>query len=231
MSFLLALYRITAVAVAALILGACSFNEPTLQDTLEMELMVSADSSLEVKAGAGKLVLEGDDGDSIRVEAEIYQVVASDDYRLILEPDGESGARLIAETTSSGFGTSDYIDLSIRVPHSIKLHIDDGSGSMRISNLTNSLDIEDGSGSLTIFSVGGDIEVDDGSGSLSIENVGGDVNIVDGSGSITVIEVAGKVTVRDGSGSITVREAQDFELLGDGSGSVNLSGIRNSSSQ
>ena len=231
MPFSLTLCRMTAVAATALFLGACSFNEPMLQETLEMALEVPADSSFEVKAGAGKLVLEGDDGDSIRVEAEIYQTVANDDYRLILEPNGESGARLIAETTSSGFGAGDYIDLSIRVPHSVQLRIDDGSGSMHISNLTNNLVIEDGSGSLTIFSVGGDINVDDGSGSLSIENVGGDVNIVDGSGSITVTEVAGTVTVRDGSGSITVRDAQDFELLDDGSGSVNLSGIRNASSQ
>jgi len=220
-------YRSTAIVFVGLLIGACSLTQPTLQDTVELELAGPANTSLQIEAGAGRLVLEGDDGDSIRVKAEIYQTVASDDYRLELNSDGNQGARLIAETTSSGFGVSDYIDLSILVPSTVRISIDDGSGSMRIRNLGTSLDIDDGSGSLEISSVEGDITIDDGSGSLTIENVGGDVMIIDGSGSITVIDVAGTVSVDDGSGSITVRNAQDFRLLDDGSGSVNLSGIRN----
>ena len=229
MSFFSTFCRVVTIAATALILGACSLSNPTLQETRDLELVVSADSRFEIEAGAGKLILEGDEGTSIRIQAEIYQTIASDDYRLILESDGDQGARLISETTSTGLGMSDYIDLSIRVPASVKLRIEDGSGSIRISNLTNILDIDDGSGSITISNVGGTITVDDSSGSLSIENAGGDVMIDDGSGSITVVDTAGTVTIRDGSGSITVREAGDFELLEDGSGSVNLKGIRNSS--
>ncbi|MEM1080669.1 MAG: hypothetical protein AAGH65_03725, partial [Pseudomonadota bacterium] len=182
MSLIHPLFRTVSVVSVACMLSACSFAEPTLQQTLELELAVPANASVEMKLGAGPLEVVGDDGDTIRVEAGIYQTVASDDYRLALEPHGGDGARLIAETSSNAFGASDYIDLSVRVPHSVLLRIDDGSGSIRIRDVSNSLDITDGSGSISILSVGGDLSVDDGSGSLSVEGVGGNVTIDDGSG-------------------------------------------------
>lgn len=218
--------RIGAAAIAALLLGACAFGEPTLQETRELDLTVAPGSALTIEAGAGPLVVQGDDGDSIRVEAGIYQHSANDDYRLVLEADGADGARLVAETASAAFGTSDYIDLTVRVPRTLQLRIEDGSGSLQVSNLAGDLDIEDESGSITIESIGGRVVIEDGSGSISIEGVGGGVRIDDGSGSIEVIEVAGTVTISDGSGSITVRDAGDFELREDGSGSVTLEGIR-----
>ena len=218
--------RAPFAAASALILGACSFGSPSLQETRELELSVSPGSALTIEAGAGPLTVQGDDGDAIRVEAGIYQRSANDDYRLVLEADGEDGARLVADAASSMFGSSDYIDLSIRVPRSMQLRIDDGSGSIRVSSIGGDVEIDDGSGSITAEELGGDINVEDGSGSISIKGVAGDVTIDDGSGSIDVRDVAGTVTVSDGSGSITVEDAGDFELLDDGSGSVNLTGIR-----
>jgi len=218
--------RNACIAASALILGGCSFGEPTLQETREMELTVAPGSQLTIQAGAGPMRLEGYAGDSILVEAGIYQHSASDEYQLVLETDGEAGARLIAEAASSSFGTSEYIDLSVRVPRSMQVRIEDGSGSIRVDTLDGDLDIEDGSGSITIAGIGGSITVEDGSGSITIEDVGGDVRIDDDSGSITVVRVGGTVSVADGSGSITVRDAEDFELREDGSGSVTLEGIR-----
>lgn len=217
----------TALASAGfLVLGGCSMAEPTLQETLEFELAVNPDSVLLIDAGAGPLTVEGDSGDSIRVEAGIYQTSANDDYRVVLEADGENAARIIAEAASSSFGTSDYIDLSVRVPRSIELQVDDGSGSIRIRNVDGHVDIEDQSGSLEVSNVGGHLTIDDGSGSIAVDGVGGDVTIEDGSGSIEVSNVGGTVSVDDGSGSISVSDAGDFELIDDGSGSVRLNNIR-----
>lgn len=218
--------RTLLAAALALSMAACSYKEPTLQETRELTLTVNPGSQLVIEAGAGPMVLEGDDGDSIRVEAGIYQHAPNADYRLTLEADGDDGARLVAETTSGTFDSSDYIDLAIRVPRSIQLRIDDSSGSLRISTLDGDVDIEDESGSITISAIGGNVTIEDGSGSVTVEDVGGDVRIDDGSGSIQVTDVGGTVSIDDGSGSITVRDAGDFELRGDGSGSVNLSGIR-----
>lgn len=217
--------RILLAAASALILGACSLGKPSLQETRELDLNVSPGSLFVIEAGAGPMTVEGDNGNSIRVEAGIYQRSANDDYSLVLETDGE-GARLVAETPSALLGTSDYIDLAIRVPRSMQVRIVDGSGSIRVGNLDGDLDIEDQSGSVTISAIGGNVTIDDGSGSITAEDVGGDVTIDDGSGSISVLRAEGTVSISDGSGSITVEEAGDFELRGDGSGSVNLSGIR-----
>lgn len=218
--------RSASAALCLSALAACSFSEPTLQETRQLELDVSPDGRFVIEAGAGPIIVEGDDGTSIRIEAGIYQHAPNDDYRLALEATGEGAARLVADTPSAGFGTSDYIDLVIRIPRSLDLRIDDGSGSLQVRDLDGDLQIDDGAGSIRIASIGGTITVDDGAGSISIQDAGGDVRIDDGSGSIEVINAAGMVSIDDGSGSITVTNADDFELRGDGSGSVNLSGIR-----
>jgi hypothetical protein len=201
MSSLVTALRSPFALTSALLLGACSFGAPKLQETRELVLSVSPGSHLTIEAGAGPMTVEGDDGDSIRVEAGIYQRSANDDYRLVLEADGENGARLVAEAASTAFSSSDYIDLTILVPRSTHLRIEDGSGSIRVRGVDGDLDLEDGSGSVTIAMIGGNITINDGSGSLSIEGIGGDLRIDDGSGSIDVSEVAGKVTVSDGSGA------------------------------
>lgn len=218
--------RIPFAAASVMLLCACSFSEPTLQETRELELTVSPGTELFIEAGAGPLKIEGDDGEAIRVEAGIYQRSANDDYQLSLETDSEDRARLVANTASSMVGSSDYIDLVVRIPRSMQVMIEDGSGSIRISGIDGDLELEDGSGSITISTVGGSVAIEDGSGSITMEDIGGDVRIDDGSGSITITRAGGTVSVSDGSGSITVTDAEDFELREDGSGSVTLEGIR-----
>lgn len=242
--------RIPFTAVALLALAACSMRQPTLQETRQLELTVSPGTLFAIDAGSGSLSVKGEAGlEMIMVEAEIWQVSPNEDYTLTLEADGDENATLIAQAhTGMSVGVqNDRIDLSIRVPDSLSLRINDGSGSIRIRDLAGNVDIEDGSGSIDLTRVGGDVTVDDGSGSISIDNTegsiriddgsgsitvagtAGDIRIDDGSGSITVRNTGGKVTVSDGSGSITVDGADDFELLDDGSGSVNLDNIRSRS--
>jgi len=231
-----------------LALSGCMAGTPELQETREMELTVSAGSELIIDVGAGSLSVEGDSQTGpVRVIAESWQVSANDDYTLALERHGENGARLEAHT-GSGFGSgNDRIDLVVHAPESLRVRIDDGSGSMAVRSLTGDLDIRDGSGSIRVESIGGNVTIEDGSGSLRTDNIagnlsiddgsrsigiqgtGGDVHIDDGSGSITVQRTAGTVTVSDGSGSIEVDGAEDFRLLEDGSGSVSTRNIRSRS--
>jgi hypothetical protein len=238
-----------AVIAGLLGLTACTTRQPTLQETRNLELDVPAGSRFVIDAGSGPLELEGDgSARSIEVQAEIWQVEPNDGYTLSLETDGEGVARLISRHDSGIGMNADYIALSIRVPESLDVRIDDGSGSIQVSGLSGDLDIEDGSGSIRVSAGGGDVTVDDGSGSfraedisgslsiqddsgsITIDDIGGDVTIDDGSGSITVRNVGGVVSVSDGSGSISVDGAGDFELRDDGSGSVNLDNIRGSGS-
>lgn len=220
------LKNLAAASSAAIVCTACSFSSPTLQETRELETPIADGGSFEIEAGAGSLVLRGDDtADAIGVRAEIYQTAATDDYTLTLELQDDNRARLVAEAGSS-FGGSDRIDLSITVPRRLEVTIVDGSGSLHVETLIGDLDIEDGSGSIRVSDVQGGVAIEDGSGSIVVTDVAGDVSIDDGSGSISVINAGGKVTVSDGSGSIDVDGADEFELVDDGSGSVSTRNIR-----
>ncbi len=242
----LALHRRLGLALAAAaVLGGCTMTQPALQETRELELSIAPDGLLSINAGAGSMALEGEPGsEAIRVTAEIYQVEPNDHYTLRLETTEDGSARLVAIAGDRRAPGSDRIDLSIRVPDSLRIDVNDGSGSLRIENLRARLEIEDGSGSMDIsgidadvvvddgsgsirlVDIGGSVEIEDGSGSMTIERVAGDLAIDDGAGSITARDIGGTVSVDDGSGSINVHDAGDFELIDDGSGSVNLDNIR-----
>lgn len=234
-----------AIIAGMLALAACTTSQPTLQETRNLELDVPAGSRFVIDAGSGSLELRGEAGRSmIEVEAEIWQVEANDDYTLTLETDGDGVVRMVSRHGSGIGAGADRIDLSIVVPESLEVRVDDGSGSVRVSDLIGNVEIEDGSGSIAVARVGGDLTVDDGSGSfraedisgslsiqddsgsITIDGIDGDVTIDDGSGSITVRNVGGVVSVSDGSGSINVDGAGDFDLRDDGSGSVNVDNIR-----
>ncbi len=166
----------------------------------ELNLSVSDSSTIIVDVGAGSLKLHGDDIDEIRVVAKIY----SDDYsnleklrssfedkmQLTLGNRNSSTVILKALTKKKMFGWSNSnitIDLDVTIPKGLKVEIDDGSGSMTISDINNSLKIDDGSGSITIKNIVGNVLIDDGSGSININNLQGKFHLEDdGSGSIRV---------------------------------------------
>jgi DUF4097 and DUF4098 domain-containing protein YvlB len=150
--------------------------------------------------------------------------------RLSLEKEGDT-ARLVSEIRWRfrlfSFGENARIDLTIRVPKTLALEIDDGSGSVEIEGLGAGLRLDDGSGSIEIRDVAGDVFVDDGSGGISIRRVGGDVSVDDGSGEIEIEDVLGSVEVDDGSGSIRIdRVEKDATILSAGSGSVRIDNVK-----
>ncbi len=193
--------------------------------------------TLVINVGAGSLDVRGVDGlDSIDVKATIVIPDADDDegqkviakhLTLTLESDGS-----VVDLKSSfkqGFwsiGSGGRVDLEVRAPSNLAVSIDDGSGSMDVSNFSGDMRIDDGSGSMDIQKVAS-VNIDDGSGSIDISGATGDVYINDGSGSITVESVGGTVTIDDGSGSIRVNDvAEDLIILDDGSGGVSFSDVR-----
>jgi hypothetical protein len=208
-----------------------------VEEVRDLRLDTRGIDMLNIDAGAGSLEVVGVGGsDEIAVTATINVQGLSDarardkiesDMVLTLEKDSGT-ARLNSYFDSGGwsFGGSPSIDLDVRMPEGMHLVVDDGSGSIEISNVRGDISVDDGSGSLTMTDVGGNVDIEDGSGTLTIEGVGGDLNIDDGSGSITVRQVAGSVVVDDGSGSIDVSDvAKDFIVVDDGSGGVTFANI------
>ncbi len=207
------------------------------EEARELRVPAAGLDELLIDAGAGKLTVTAVDGaDAVLVLATIVVPDTDDDdareliessLALSLEVDG-SRARLEStfDLGSRRFGESPRVDLEVRVPRSLALTIDDGSGAIVASGLGAALTIEDGSGSIVINDVAGPVSIEDGSGSIRVTGVGGDLTIVDGSGSITARDIGGSVILDDGSGSIDVRDVEaDLVVLEDGSGSLEYSGI------
>jgi hypothetical protein len=190
---------------------------------------------LRVDSGAGRLKVTGVDSlTRIEVTAEIYARGESEEnmadfikdrVELSLEKRGDR-AVLISEIEGHSrlfFSGDAGINLTVRVPRSLALEIEDGSGDMTVEDIAADVSIGDGSGAIRVERVAGDLRIDDNSGELEIENVGGDVSIDDGSGSITIADVKGSVTVDDGSGSIDIdRIGKDVIIEESGSGGVHI---------
>ncbi len=206
------------------------------EETRELTLDAGGIKTIEIEAGAGSLEVRGSaDADAISVTALIQvpekeekaRKIIESDLVLTLERDGDL-AVLNSYFESAGWhwGDSPSIRIEVEVPRRLGLEIEDGSGSIKIWDVSGDIEIEDGSGSLQMSNVGGDIRIEDGSGSVSVEGVGGDISIDDGSGSITIKDVRGSVIVDDGSGSINVTDVDaDLIIKEDGSGSLSFARI------
>jgi hypothetical protein len=241
------------VVVSFLLAAVAAYPRPALgqcdvERQVDGELDAAAISGVLVQAGAGALQVTGGDDSVIRVRGIIC---ASDEdmaaeARLILEE--RRGAAWIETDLPDGGGWNGRyarMDLTIEMPRSLSadirdgsgemvvrsiaaVHVDDGSGEVRIEDIAGAVQIEDGSGEIRVNGAGS-VEVDDGSGTMEIADVRGDVRILeDGSGGIEVRDVEGGVTIEeDGSGSIdVVRVGGDFVLEDDGSGSVTYADVQ-----
>ena len=200
--------------------GNLSWDDRDLShDTRQLSLAVSDLAALDVLAGAGSLVIQGDSAvDTIEVTAEVYYHETAD-IRFSLESQGDT-AFLVATFDSSNYGSNNpYMDITVRMPQDLLLKVDDGSGSIEISNIYGDIEVEDGSGSMDITNVG-NLTIDDGSGSITVSGSSGNVMIDDGSGGMLIENVRGEVTIDDGSGDIEVRNVGKLTIIESGSGSV-----------
>jgi hypothetical protein len=239
--------------ISAVILSGCVIHingeavaaDKAVNETLTLDTY--GITSLDAKTGAGSLKIIGVEGiDKITVDAEIHTNEGID-YTFSLEKNGNE-AQLIAEhQTRNGMhwtiGHDLRIDLIVKVPPSLAIDVDDGSGEIDIAGLTSALKLEDGSGSvyidggssliiddgsgeIDVKNISGDITVDDGSGSTVIKDTGGDIYIKDGSGGIKVLNTSGTVTIDDGSGGIFVQEAGGLVIEESGSGDLEIDKVR-----
>lgn len=202
-------------------------------------LTIAADgiSLLDIDCGSGFLKITGKEGlSNIEVQAEIIVKGMStqktkkfihDKLVLSLEKRGQK-AYLVSKFKSYvslfSFGTK-AINLTVFVPKTIELKVDDGSGEILIDNILGNINIDDGSGEITIMNVQGDLNLDDGSGKLTFQDIKGNIGIVDGSGDISLEEIHGEVIIEDGSGSIHVRGALGDVIISDGSGSIRVDNV------
>ena len=217
-------------------LGCCGFvdvdfGQPDWVETRTLQVPAVDIQTLVIDAGAGRMEIRGEpDADRIEVTATIElfhrgrAVRRSDVDRIVdlyLERSG-SKAYLRATTRSyRGWFRRVWgrIHLFVRVPESLNLDIDDGSGPIEIAHIRGAITIDDGSGSIQANDVGA-ITIDDGSGRIELSGVRGNIEIRDGSGAITIVDVVGNVEIHDGSGNIDVQQVDGSIDIWDGSGAI-----------
>ena len=208
------------------------------EEQRDLSLDAGGIGTVDIEAGSGSLEVSGVSGaDEIAVTATIQvpdrdadkasKIIESD---LVLTLEKREDTAVLKAYFEDKFwrrGESPSIELLVQMPDNLNLAVDDGSGSISVSDISGAIEVEDGSGSITMTNVGGEVQIDDGSGSILADDVGGDLSIDDGSGAIKVRGVTGSVIIDDGSGSINVSDVeQDLIIIDDGSGGLNFSNIK-----
>ncbi len=226
--------KIYATALLAVLpaLPAAADDDCEFREDRQAVLAVEDATELRIDASAGYLRVVGDDrATEVVVEGVACAADAEDLERIELDTRRRGSTLIVAaDLPDINWGWNSYVrlDLTVRVPSNLALDIDDGSGSIELTNVGPTR-IEDGSGEIEIERVNGDLRIDDGSGEIEVRSVRGKVTIEeDGSGGIRIADVEGDVDIdEDGSGSISIRDVGgSARIREDGSGSIRAVGVR-----
>ena len=166
---------------------------------------------------AGAFTLQGEAGRTkVEVVADIYSYEGVK-HDIQLQQKGDKAVLHASMSNSFVNGNSPYINLTVKVPSTFGLVLDDGSGDISITGLTGDLVVTDGSGEIRIDG-GRSLTFDDGSGDAFIRNIQGAVTVKDGSGDLLVEQIGGVVTIDDGSGDIKIYRTGGLIITDAGSG-------------
>jgi hypothetical protein len=182
-----------------------------------------------IQTGAGDLKVRGN-ASQANVIAEGRACASSDD--LLQESQLESRRAgdvlylktVLPEVSGSLLGFNRYarMDVSVTLPNSLPVELDDSSGDVDLQNLS-STEVRDGSGDLEIRNITGDLKVIDNSGDVEIERVSGNVSVTDSSGDLEIDHVRGSVEVAvDSSGDIRIADAGSVHIANDSSGEITI---------
>ena len=207
----------------------------SIENTQHLELSIQDIQSTHIACGPGFLDVFGVEGaDSVKVTATvrvsgITQNMLQDflDKHMVLSLK-KSNRKAVLQ---SGFIKAHLmkaeakIDLTVKVPKTLTVKIDDGTGSIFVTGLGTNLEIKDDSGSIEIRKVKGNVSVSDGSGEIELTDIIGNIEVKDGSGPIHIERVRGNVRIIDGSGSMTIMDIDGNLTITDGSGSIEINDV------
>jgi hypothetical protein len=223
-----------AVVLISILLPMVAFAE-TVTQTKQLELSSAGIEVLTIRCGAGFLNIQSSDpSEKINVKADIQieigqieniQEFINEHVLLSLKKIGTIAILQSKIKAQPRKAVEARINVTILLPRSVQVSIIDGSGPIRVSNLSANVKIDDGSGSISIENIDGNLKIDDGSGKIRIEDIRGSIDIKDGSGSIQVDGVKGDVRITDGSGGILIQHVAGNVTLANYSGNIDISDI------
>jgi len=210
----------------------------SIENTQHLELSIKNIQSMHIICGPGSLDVFGVEGsDRIKVKAAVkISGITQDTLQDFLEEHVALSIkkRFRKAVLQSVFKNENQmkadakIDLTVEVPKSLSVIIDDGTGSIFVTDLAENLKIIDGSGSIVIRKTAGPISISDGSGKIEMTDTTGNIEVKDGSGKINIDRVRGNVRIVDGSGSMTIKDIDGNLTVTDGSGSIEISDVTQS---
>ena len=219
-----------SLLLLALTSGAVNAEKLSFQENLN--LSTDRISALDVIHGAGDIDISSYDGQDIRVNATIEskKYRSMERFRetferdMVFALDRESEYAVLRGHSKPDLRKSPEIQihLDIRIPAELDVDIDDGSGAIRVTGLNGFLEIEDGSGDIEVSAVTNNIDIDDGSGAISINRTKGAIEVEDGSGPITITDTTGDIEIDDGSGEISLSQTNGNKIIEDGSGDISV---------
>jgi hypothetical protein len=207
----------------------------SVENTQHLELSIKDIHSMHIICGSGSLDVFGVEGkDRIKVTAtvKIKGITQSmlqdflDKHVLLSLKKSYRKAVLQSEFKNENLMSAvAKIDLTVEVPKSLSVKIDDGSGPIFVTGLATNLKIVDGSGSIEIRMTAGPVSISDGSGGIELTDITSNLEVKDGSGKININRVRGNVYIVDGSGSMTIKDIDGSLTVTDGSGSIEISDV------
>jgi DUF4097 and DUF4098 domain-containing protein YvlB len=230
--------RITAVALASTLL-ACILAVPAHANDCKHTAHRTANSAgpdikrVVVEAGAGDLVVRGGAGSDVKVDGRACASTAEllDEIKVEIRRDGDTVyVRTVLPELSGvlfGFSRYAYLDVTVDVPKTATMKIDDSSGDMRVSDVQGAA-ITDTSGDQTLEHIAGDLDVTDSSGEIRVTDVRGGLRLRDSSGDIDVDNVQGDVLVTvDSSGDMDIRHVTGgVHIVNDSSGDIEIQDVK-----
>jgi len=208
-------------------------QECEYQRDYDIELDAAQIQALEIDAGAGPIEARGEGGSAIRITARACASSEDslDGVTLQYERSGDRWQVISKTEANDGwFGWSRdsyaYLEMTVVAPNGIDLDIDDGSGSLVITDWEGAIEIDDGSGSIELRNILGDVDIDDGSGSIHLTEGEGEIDLEDGSGDIDITSWTGNIFLDDGSGDMNINQVTgNVTVDDDGSGPIAIEDI------
>lgn len=224
------------VALVSALLG-CALVVPAHADDCKHTAQRTANSAgpnierVVVEAGAGDLAVRGGQGQDVKVDGKACASSTEllDETRLEIRRDGNTVyvRTVLPEMSSILFGSHAHMDVTVAVPKTATLKIEDSSGDLEVTDV-QAASIQDSSGDQTVERIAGDLEVQDSSGEIKIAGVGGGLRLKDSSGDVDVDDVRGDVVVDvDSSGDLDIRRVTGgVHVREDSSGDIEIHDVK-----
>ncbi len=184
---------------------------------LTAETPVDVATSLRVESPRGAVIVEADDGDTLRIEAVGYALSPERAESLVIATEPSADELRIRVVWPEGPRDLEGVQFRILTPRDLAgVRIETTAGQAQIIGPFGSASIRTTDGDIVVRDIGGPVDVETNHARITIESVRGDVRAVSVNGVVTVADAGGRVFVE------TTNAGVDVKLSPTGSGPVDI---------